>query len=259
MCVLPALLAAQAPADAHDAVARLEQERIDAIRAGRSLARFYAPDYRGVNTLGQYETLDRVESPAADPEYAHVCDVAIDVHDDTAVVTGVEGESDATRERVLRVWTRRNGVWTIAAAHATWIGSRSGAPAAAGPLPESAVNTFTPRTIAEESVWLSQDALMHAFADADPETYKLFSTDASLRMTTNGDAIARPQWLDTIAKRKKGPLAIVDEVRIATFGDVAVVTLRGHEAMPTRQSWVYLRTGGLWKLQLRFTTVIRGT
>ena len=32
-------------------------------------------------------------------------------------------------------------------------------------------------------------------------------------MTTNGDAIARDQWLDTIGKRQKGPLAVVDEVQ----------------------------------------------
>jgi len=41
------------------------------------------------------------------------------------------------------------------------------------------------------------------------------------------------------------------------YGDVAVVTLRGHEASPTRQSWVYLRQDGVWKLHLRYTTLIR--
>src|SRR5581483_11656365 len=85
ICALrPAAPAAQATTDAHDAVARLEQERIDAFRAGRSLARFYAPDYRGIDALGHDETRDRIASPAADPDYAHVCDVAIEIHGDTA-------------------------------------------------------------------------------------------------------------------------------------------------------------------------------
>ena len=52
-------------------------------------------------------------------------------------------------------------------------------------------------------------------------------------------------------------MAVVDEVRIAVFGDVGLVTLRGHEANPTRQSWVYLLQDGTWKLHLRFTSAIR--
>ena len=98
---------------------------------------------------------------------------------------------------------------------------------------------------------------MRSFSEADPESYRRFSTAQSLRMTTSGDAIPREQWLDTIAKRSRGPMAVVDEIRIAAFGEVGVVTLRGHEANPTRQSWVYLKDGGVWKLHLRFTSVIR--
>ncbi len=98
---------------------------------------------------------------------------------------------------------------------------------------------------------------MRSFAEADPDSYRRFSTVSSLRMMTNGDAIPREQWIDTIAKRSKGPLAVVDEIRIAVYGDVGLVTLRGHEANPTRQSWVYLLEGGTWKLHLRFTTAIR--
>jgi hypothetical protein len=107
------------------------------------------------------------------------------------------------------------------------------------------------------AIWRSQEALMRSFAEADPDSYRRFSTVPSLRMTTNGDAIPREQWIDTIAKRSKGPLAVVDEIRIAVYGDVGLVTLRGHEANPTRQSWVYLLEGGTWKLHLRFTTAIR--
>jgi len=33
--------------------------------------------------------------------------------------------------------------------------------------------------------------------------------------------------------------------------------LRGHEASPTRQSWIYLKQDGIWKLHLRYTTLIR--
>jgi hypothetical protein len=98
---------------------------------------------------------------------------------------------------------------------------------------------------------------MRSFSEADPAAYRVYSTEQSLRMTTNGDAIARDQWLDTIARRARGPLAVVDEVRMAAYGDVGIVTLRGHEANPTRQSWIYLRHDGTWKLHLRFTTVIR--
>ena len=93
---------------------------------------------------------------------------------------------------------------------------------------------------------------MRSFSDADPATYRMFSTENSLRMATNGDAIPREQWLDTIARRTKGPLAVVDEVRIAAYGDVGIVTLRGHEANPTRQSWIYLQQDGVWKLALRY-------
>ncbi len=252
----PALAAAQPPTDARTAVARAEQDRLDAIRRGGDVRASYASSYRGITALGQYETRDQIPA-AADPDYARVRDVSIDVHDDTAIVTGVEGSSDARRERVLRVWTRTLGVWTIAAAQTTWIGDRPGAPPPSGPLPATTGAPFVPQTRAEESLWLSQDALMHAFADANPDAYSVFSTDDSLRMQTNGDAIARDRWLETIGRRQKGPLAVVDEVRLSFFGDVALVTLRGHEMNPTRQSWLYLRSRGLWRLALRFTTIIR--
>jgi hypothetical protein len=247
------MLAVLAPADE---VAQAEQQRLDAIRRGQDIARFYAPDYRGINALGQYETREQIVQPKADPNYARVRDVSVEVRDDSVIVTGVEGTSDAGRERVLRIWTRVNGVWTIAAAHSTWIGDREDAPPPSGPLPDPGV-AFVPQTRAEESLWLSQNALMHAFSDANPESYTIFSTETSLRMTTNGDAIARDQWLETIARRQKGPLAVVDDVRISFFGDIAVVNLRGHEMNPTRQSWVYVRQRGLWLLHLRLTTLIR--
>jgi hypothetical protein len=51
---------------------------------------------------------------------------------------------------------------------------------------------------------------------------------------------------------------VVDEVKIAVLGGVGVVTLRGHEANPTRQSWIYLKQDGIWKLHLRYTSLIRG-
>ena len=247
-------LAMLAPADD---VARAEQQRLEAMRSGQGIVGFYSPAYRGISALGRYETFEQIQAITANANYARLRDVSVEMHDDTAIVTGVEGASDAERERVLRIWTRQNGAWTIAAAHSTWIGMRTGAPPASGPLPNTPVEPVVPQTIAETSLWFAQETLMRSFADADPESYKVFSTDTSLRMQTNGDPIPRDQWLATIARRQKGPLAVVDEVKMSFYGDVAVVNLRGHEANPTRQSWVYLREGGLWKLHLRFTTLIR--
>lgn len=252
---LPAIVAAQAPADD---VTRLERQRADAIRDGQNAARFYSPAYQGISALGQYET--REQTIDADARQPRTRDVAVERHDDTAIVTGIETPGGAgDRERVLRIWTRGNGDWTIVAAQTTWIGARTGVAAPSGPLPD-AVEPFVPGTAVKEAeaLWKSQDALMRSFSEADPASYRLFSTDHSLRLTTGGDVIAREQWLDTIATRAKGPLAVVDEVRIAAYGDVGLVTLRGHEANPTRQSWIYLRQDGVWKLHLRYTTLIRG-
>ena len=249
---VPAIVAAQAPADD---ITQLERQRADAIRDGQNAARFYSPAYRGISALGQYET--REQAIEADARQPRTRDVSVERYGDTAIVTGIEtpgGTGD--RERVLRIWTRADNIWTIVAAQTTWIGARMGVAAPSGPLP-NAVEAFTPRGAVEETLWKSQDALMRSFSEADPASYRLFSTDHSLRLTTGGDAIVRDQWLDTIAKRAKGPLAIVDEVRIAAYGDVGIVTLRGHEASPTRQSWIYLRQDGVWKLHLRYTTLIR--
>ena len=253
------LLLAQSPAGE---ITRLEQQRADAIRDGQNAARFYAPDYRGISALGQYET--REQAIAADASRPRARDIAVELHGDTAIVTGTEslaGSSD--RDRVLRIWTKTNNAWTIVAGQTTWIGNRTGAAPPSGPLPNT-VEAFTPvkeealaPTQDKAALWASQDALMRSFSEADPAAYRRFSTDTSLRMTTGGDAIGREQWLDTIGRRQKGPLAIVDETRIALYGDVGVVALRGHEANPTRQSWVYLKQDGVWKLHLRFTTLIR--
>jgi hypothetical protein len=252
---VPAIVAAQAPADA---ITQLEQQRADAIRDGRNAGRFYSPDYRGISALGQYETREQaIEADARQPRRR---DVSVERHGDTAIVTGIETPGGAgDRDRVLRIWTRQNDSWTIVAAQTTWIGPRTGVAAPSGPLP-NAVERFVPGTAVKEAeaLWTSQDALMRSFSEADPASYRQFSTDNSLRLTTGGDVIARDQWVDTIARRAKGPLAVVDEVRIAAYGDVGIVTLRGHEANPTRQSWVYLKQDGVWKLHLRYTTLIRG-
>jgi ketosteroid isomerase-like protein len=254
-----AVLLAQSPADE---VTSLERQRADAIRDGQNGGRFYTGGFRGISGLGQYETRD--QAIAADASRPRGREISVEVHGDTAIATGIEtigGTGD--RDRVVRIWTRANAVpggpppsWTVVAAQTTWIGARAGAPPPSGPLPNS-VDAFTPRTDVEAALWKSQDALMRSFSQADPASYRLYSTDHSLRLTTAGDAIARESWLDTIARRAKGPLAVVDEVHIAAYGDVGIVTLRGHEANPTRQSWIYLKQDGVWKLHLRYTTLIR--
>ena len=249
------VLAAQPPADD---VAGREQQRIQAVRTGGDLERFYSPAYRGITAAGQPESRAQIQH-TPNTNAARRYDAAVELHGDTAIVTGIEGNSETgDRDRILRIWTKDNGVWTIVAAQTTWIGNRTGAAPPSGPLPSApGAPAFEPRTPVEEALWKSQDALMRSFSEADPASYRLYSTEQSLRMTTSGDAIARDQWLDTIGKRQKGPLAVVDEVHLATYGDVGIVTLRGHEANPTRQSWIYLRQDGTWKLHFRFTTVIR--
>src|SRR6267154_1320887 len=117
-------------------VARIEQQRIDAIRGGgQNLARFYSPAYRGITARGQYETIEQIRALTARPGYARLSDATIEVHDDTAIVTSIEGASDADLELVLRIWMRTNGVWTIATAQSTWIGNRAGVALPDGPLP----------------------------------------------------------------------------------------------------------------------------
>jgi len=233
----------------NDDVSRLE-------RQGR---RVYASNYRGITVMGQYETADEAKARA---DAGRRQEVRVEAHGNTAIVTGIESTPDGA-DRVLRIWAKDGDRWQIVAAQSTWIGPRTGVPDPSGPLPATSSTgptgppPFRPTSAAEVGIWTSQEALMRSFSEADPDSYRRFSTEQSLRMTTAGDAIPRDQWLDTIAKRSKGPLAVVDEVRVGVYGDVGVVTLRGHEANPTRQSWVYLREGGVWKLHLRFTSLIR--
>jgi hypothetical protein len=257
LAAILALAPAVTPAQSRvEGVLRVEDQRMDAVRSGQGVARFYDAVYRGITALGQYETIEQIRSLKANPGYARMNDIVVEVHDDTAIVTGIEGSSETELDLALRIWTRRKGTWTIATAQTTWIGNRPNAPPS-GPLPNTQLEPFKPAADQEESIWESQDALMRAFSNADPDSYKRFSTEKSLRMTTTGESITRDTWMNTIGRRQKGPLAVVDEVKIGVHGTVAVVTLRGHEANPTRQSWVYLQEGGTWKLHLRFTTAIR--
>jgi hypothetical protein len=97
---VPAIVSAQSPAAE---VARLEQQRVDAVRIGQGVARFYASAYRGITALGQYEATDQIRRLTANPGYARLNDVAIDVHDETAIVTGIEGSSETDLDRILRI------------------------------------------------------------------------------------------------------------------------------------------------------------
>jgi hypothetical protein len=238
-------------------VLSVEDQRVEAMRTGNGVAPFYAAGYRGITAHGQYETTEQLRVLKADPGYARMNDVVVEVHDDTAIVTCMEGSNETDLDLALRIWTWRDGKWTIVTGQTTWIGNRANAPPPSGPLPNTHIAPFKPATAQAESVWRSQDALMQAFSNADPDTYRTFSTEKSLRMTTAGDPITRDTWLNTLARRQKAPPAVVDEVKIATYGSVAVVNLRGHEANPTRQTWVYLKQDGLWKLHLRYTSLIR--
>jgi hypothetical protein len=134
---------------------------------------------------------------------------------------------------VLRIWVKDGDRWQIVAAQTTWIGSRTDVPDPSGPLPPATPAPFQPASAAEVAIWTSQEALMRSFAEADPGSYRRLSTESSLRMMTNGDAIPREQWIDTIAKRSKGPLALVDEIRIAAYGDVGLPSCAATK--PTRR------------------------
>src|SRR5215471_20411209 len=195
-----ATLHAQPPTDE---VSRLEQQ-------GK---RVYARTYRGITATGQYETADEAKARG---EAGRRQEVRVDVHGNAAIVTGVETAGGAA-DRVLRIWAKDGDRWQIVAGQTTWIGERTDVPDPSGALPVTTPAPFTPASAAEIAIWTSQQALMRSFAEADPDSYRRFSTEQSLRMTTNGDAIPREQWLDTIAKRAKGPMAVVDEIRIAVF------------------------------------------
>ena len=41
-----------------ESVLRAEDQRMEAVRSGRDVARFYDAGYRGITPLGQYETID---------------------------------------------------------------------------------------------------------------------------------------------------------------------------------------------------------
>ena len=235
------------------AIAPLHAQSVDEVsRLEQQGKRAYSSTYRGITAMGQYETVE----DARTRDSGRRQEVRVELHGNTAIVTGI-GNTGGGADRVLRIWMKDGEKWQIVAGQTTWIGARTDVPDPSGPLPATTPADFKPASAAEVAIWRSQDALMRSFAEADPESYKRFSTEQSLRMTTGGDAIAREQWLDTIAKRSKGPVATVDEVRIGVYGTVGVVTLRGHEANPTRQSWVYLLQDGVWKLHLRFTSLIR--
>src|SRR5512135_1706180 len=102
---VPAIIAAQAPADSPDEIVQLEHRRADAIRDGQDAVRFYSPGYRGINGLGQYETRER--AIARDASQPRSRDISVELQGGTAIVTGTEtpaGSGD--RDRVLRIWTR---------------------------------------------------------------------------------------------------------------------------------------------------------
>lgn len=100
---VPALVAAQARAVRTDDVTRLEQQRIEALRTGGDLDRFYSPVYRGITAAGQPESRAQIQhTPNTDA--ARHDDAAVELHGDTAIVTGIEGNTETgDRDRILRI------------------------------------------------------------------------------------------------------------------------------------------------------------
>jgi hypothetical protein len=125
-------------------------------------------------------------------------------------------------------------------------------------LPNEPVTPFTPASSQETSIWRAQETLMAAFSNADPESYKAYSTEKSLRMTTDGQSITRDTWLDTIARRQKGRLPVVDEVKVEPYG--AWISGIRRDQSPSRATTPKVQWSeryGVWKLHLRYTTLIR--
>src|SRR5262249_45749959 len=131
-------------------VLSVEDQRLKAVRTGQGVARFYAPEYRGITALGQYETTEQIRTLQANPGYARMNDLAGEVHDDTAIVTGIEGSHETDLELALRIWIRRNNTWTIVTGQTTWIGNRADAPPPSAPLPNTPIALFKPATAQEE-------------------------------------------------------------------------------------------------------------
>src|SRR5262249_62199553 len=123
-----------------------------------------------------------------------------DARGNTAIVTGVETAGGAA-DRVLRIWAKDGDRWQIVAGQTTWIGERTDVPDPAGALPVTTPAPFTPASAAEIAIWTSQQALMRSFAEADPDSYRRFSTQPAIPVDPNRHPISREPRLAPIPRR----------------------------------------------------------
>ena len=94
-------------------IERLERERIEASRTGRSLTAFNADDYFDVIPPGTPRTNKDVEQGTPRPNAYDAPELHIRMIGNAAVVTGTMGGPGTAglRDRILRVWLKGDREW----------------------------------------------------------------------------------------------------------------------------------------------------
>jgi ketosteroid isomerase-like protein len=257
---MPPSLGAQPIADE---VRRAEQRRVEAARTGRGMSALLADDYFDIIPPGTTRTAKDVATITPNPRAGENPDIQVRMFGDAALVTGtVSGPGgEPNRDRYLRVWLRQNGSWKAVAYHGTWIGTRPDARPPLPPTPPSA--GFTPTTDAEKAIWMVHQQVEQASAASDRDTYRKLLADDFVRVTADGQTYNAQQWVSRFPGTKRPP-AVQSEVRLRTFGELAVMTYRNHAPPrpgqePTLElmTRIFVRQGSDWKLLLTQSTTAR--
>lgn len=171
------------------------------------------------------------------------------------VLISGEQRSGAHRERVLRVWRRRESAWRLLLEQRTAIPAQPvpGVPRRTGDGAEPSIDT-TALTAAQKEVVQAFQALERASASHDADLLAAFTADGFTRVDgRTGRLATKAEWVASNRAMQSQPRfapGINTNVRVAVIGETAVMTVDfrlDHDSPLSHSTRVFIRGGQSWQ------------
>ena len=239
-----------------DEIKRLEDEHVNAIRAGKGFERFYTSDFAGFNRGGGPIDLKWILALPGDPKHS-ISDATVRAYGNGSIATGIQHfEGMGQGVRFLRVWVKDGSTWKIAAFQGTLISKEAGPNANLSSVKELQAKSATPEGAGAAELMAAEGRLVKAGLANDAKALQAMRTAdyfAVGRAGTGRGSGAAPQRSGAPAQEPIKSMVVAYD-RLQTYGDTGIVQgtlkftdIKGWSPGALRFTRVWVKQNGTWK------------